>query len=60
MTNREKVYAWLNHINETDQTIIDEVIDHCRADAGARTYYVRRYDEDVIGWPVIHLVENAA
>lgn len=60
MTDREKVLAWLAYIKETDQRCIDEVIEICKADPEARAYYVSRHDEDVMGAPVLHLVENAA
>ena len=45
LTDRDKVLAWLNHINETDQAIIDEVIEACRTDPEARAYYVGRSSE---------------
>ena len=60
MTDREKVLAWLAHIKETDQVIIDDVIHHCKTDPEARAYFIRRHNEDVLGAPVLHLVENAA
>jgi hypothetical protein len=39
------IRAWLAHINETDQEIIDEVLDKCRADGEARAYFLRRAEE---------------
>ena len=44
-TVREKVDAWLDSIQCTDQAERDEVLDHCAKDAGARAYYVGRYNE---------------
>ena len=60
MTDRRRVLAWLAHIKEDDQRVIDEVIEQCRNDSDARAYYVNRHNEDVMGAPVLHLVENAA
>jgi hypothetical protein len=48
MTDREKVLAWLAHINETCQQVIDEFIRQCRSDLEARAYFVNRHDEDVL------------
>jgi hypothetical protein len=45
MTDREKVLAWLKHIGETDQAIIDEIIFACKNDPEARAYYVKRSAE---------------
>lgn len=59
-TDRSKVLAWLAHIGEKDQRCIDEVIEQCRTDSNARAYYVKRHNEDVIGAPHLHLIENAA
>ncbi len=62
MTDRQKVLAWLKFINEDDQTIIDDVIHHCKTDPEARKYFVARHDEDILNiyQPQLHLVENAA
>ncbi len=62
MTDRQKVLAWLKFINEDDQTIIDDVIHHCKTDPEARKYFVARHDEDVLNiyQPQLHLIENAA
>lgn len=61
-TDRAKVLAFLAHIGETDQTIIDDVIHHCKTDLEARKYFVSRHDEDVLNiyQPQLHLIENAA
>lgn len=61
-TDRAKVMAWLAHIGETDQIIIDDVIHHCKTDPEARKYFVARHDEDVLNiyQPQLHLIENAA
>lgn len=45
MTDRERVLKWLAHIGETDQAVIDEVINQCRTDKEARAYYVGRSAE---------------
>lgn len=60
LTDREKVLAWLAYIKEDDQRCIGEVIETCKADPEARAYFVSRHDEDILGVPVLHLVENAA
>lgn len=62
MTDREKVMAFLAHIGETDQIIIDDVIYHCKNDPEARKYFVSRHDEDILNiyQPQLHLSENAA
>lgn len=44
-TDRAKINAWLDSIGETDQFCRDEVLDQCKADKGARAYYVGRYEE---------------
>jgi hypothetical protein len=36
------VRAWLAQIGETDSATIDEVIEGCRRDKGARGYFIRR------------------
>ena len=61
-TDRAKVMAWLSHINEFCQEIIDEVIDACVKDPEARKYFVARHDEDILNiyQPQLHLIENAA
>ena len=39
------IRAWLAHIEETDQTTIDEVLDRCRSDSDARRYFLKQADE---------------
>ncbi|MCS5583949.1 MAG: hypothetical protein NZ777_10585 [Pseudomonadales bacterium] len=43
-TNRGQVHirAWLENIGETDQAIIDEVMERCKSDSAARTYFLKR------------------
>jgi len=60
LTDRQKVMAWLASIKEDGQRCIDEVIEDCKVNPEARAYYVSRHDEDVLGIPKLHLVENAA
>lgn len=62
MTDRQKVMAWLAHIQETGQSCINEVIEHCKTNQEARKYFVSRYDEDVLNiyQPQLNLIENAA
>ena len=45
-TDRAKVSAWLDHINETDEVCRAEVIAQCESDKDARAYYVSRFNED--------------
>jgi hypothetical protein len=45
MTDRAKVLAWLKRIGETDQAVIDEVIEACKTDPSARAYYLMRSKE---------------
>ncbi len=47
MTAEEEtaIRAWLAHIDETDPAITAEVMDKCRTDAGARTYFLLRAEE---------------
>ena len=61
MTDRQKVLAWLKFINEDDQTIIDDVIHHCKTDPEARKYFVARHEEDVLNiyQPQLRLIKNA-
>lgn len=56
-TNRTKVLAWLAHIKEADPLCIGEVINECKANPEARTYYLMRYEQDVLDQ---NLIENAA
>lgn len=44
MTDRAKISAWLDHIGEDDDACRNEVFEHCKADKGARAYYVGRYE----------------
>lgn len=45
-SDRAKVNAWLDHINETDEACRAEVLEQCAKDKEARVYYVNRYKED--------------
>lgn len=46
MNDREKVTAWLDHIQEKDEACRAEVLEQCAKDKEARAYYVKRYTED--------------
>lgn len=39
------IRAWLKHINETAAAIVAVALDQCRADAGARGYFIGRSGE---------------
>jgi len=43
-TNRGQVHirSWLENIGETDQAIIDEVMERCKSDSAARAYFLKR------------------
>jgi len=45
-SDRAKVNAWLDHINETDLACRAEVLQQCAEDKSAREYYLKRYEED--------------
>jgi hypothetical protein len=42
---RKKILAWLPHIGETDQALIDDVLYYCAATPEALTYYLKRARE---------------
>ena len=44
-SDRAKVSAWLDHINEHDEATRAEVLDACANDIEARKYFVSRHDE---------------
>lgn len=44
MTDRQKVNAFLDSINEHDPAIRAEVLDQCAKDGCARAYYIARYE----------------
>ena len=46
LTSREKINLWLDSINETDKECRDEVLEHCRIDKEARSFYVQKYEEN--------------
>jgi len=48
LTDRQKVLDWIASTGETDQDLIDEVINACREDRDTRKYYVERYHQAVI------------
>ena len=39
------IRAWLVHVDETDPTIIDDVLKRCQIDFEALTYFLRRSEE---------------
>ncbi|KIF81877.1 hypothetical protein TSA66_15475 [Noviherbaspirillum autotrophicum] len=41
------IRAWLAHIGETDKEVIGAVLEQCRGDAQARSYFLRWADETV-------------
>ncbi len=41
------IRAWLAHIEETNESIIANVLNQCQQDADARDYYLRRVREDL-------------
>jgi len=43
--DRQKVNAWLDRINETDEACRAEVLERCAKDPEARAYYVMRSEE---------------
>ena len=45
-TDRAKVNAWLDRINETDEACRAEVLERCAKDPEARAYYVMRSEEE--------------
>ena len=47
-TDRAKVLAWLDLINEQDRTCRREVLDQCASDKEARRYYLMQYDCAII------------
>jgi len=44
-SERAKVNAWLDRINETDEACRAEVLERCAKDPEARAYYVMRSEE---------------
>lgn len=42
-TDRDKVNKWLDHINETDPSCRNEVLEQCSKDPEARAFYVGLY-----------------
>lgn len=45
-SDRQKINAWLDHIQEFDKATRDEILKMCASDIEARKYYVKRYNED--------------
>lgn len=43
-SDRQKVEAWLDKINEHDPACRAEVMEQCAKDREARAYYVSRYE----------------
>ncbi len=43
--DRKKILAWLSHIGETDQAVIDDVLDYCGSNPEALAYYLKRAEE---------------
>ena len=46
LSNRAKVGKWLDHINETNLAIREEVLQACKDDKDAARYFVGRYERD--------------
>ncbi|MGZ8943012.1 MAG: hypothetical protein ACXW00_09620 [Methylobacter sp.] len=43
--DRQKILAWLAHIGETDQAVIDDVLHYCASNPEALAYYLKRAGE---------------
>ena len=43
--DRQKILSWLSHIGETDQALIDDVLDYCASNPEALSYYLKRAEE---------------
>lgn len=44
LTTYQKIKNWLSSIGETEQGIIDETIDRCKADPDTLSYFLQRAD----------------
>jgi hypothetical protein len=44
-SDKQKILAWLAHIGEKDQVMIDEVLEQVTDDAGALAYFLNRAEE---------------
>jgi len=44
-SEQKNILAWLSHIGETDQAIIDDVLDYCASNPEALSYYLKRAEE---------------
>ena len=56
-SDKQKILAWLAHIGETDQAMIDDVLEQVTNDAGALAYFLKRAEEvKGINQP-IHLIQ---
>lgn len=44
-----KILAWLSHIGETDEAMIDDVLAYCASNPDALTYYLKRAEEALSG-----------
>ena len=44
-TDELKICKWFTHINETDQDIINELLDNCRTNPKCREYFLQRAEE---------------
>lgn len=47
-SDRDKVLKWLNHIEEHDQNVINEVIEQCAKYPEVRQYYVNRFNLECV------------
>jgi hypothetical protein len=45
LDEESSIRAWLAHIEETDPTVITEVLDRCRDDLNTRRYFLKRFEE---------------
>lgn len=45
LSDREKVNAWLDHIEEFDPECRKEILDMCASDPESRKYFVGRFEE---------------
>ena len=46
--DRAAILRWLHFIGETDQAMIDDVLDYCASNPEALAYYLKRAEHDAI------------
>ena len=45
LLSEAKIRAWLNHIEETDSDVIEEIVERCKVNPEARQYFLMRSEE---------------